>query len=104
MGIYNILHTDICCPRCGEESMMEIDLYFGYRNLIEYRIGDKVEWFPRKAVHNGGRPETGNLDGEGYVECPRCKRDFFVLVHVRGDVIESVEADRARKAYVPDEE
>jgi hypothetical protein len=81
---------------------MEIELYFGYRNLIEYKIGDEVEWMPRKAVHNGGRPEDGNLDGEGYTECPKCKRDSFVVAHIRGDVIESVEADLERKAYMTD--
>jgi hypothetical protein len=102
MGTYNILNTEMRCPRCGKESVMKIELYFGYRNLIEYKIGDKVEWLPRKAVHNGGRPEDGNLDGDGYAEFPRCKRDSFVVVHIRGDVIKRVEADLEREPYMPD--
>ena len=88
------------CFRCGEVSEMEIDLYFGYKNLLDYKIGDKVEWLSDKAVQNGGRPKDGNLNGQGYTECPKCKKDFFVLVQVRNDVIENIEADLNKKSYI----
>jgi len=90
------------CPRCGKESEMEVNLYFGFRNLIDYKIGDTVEWVPRKAVQNGGRPDNGNLNGEGYAECPICLKDFFVIAHIKNDVIESLQANSDKKPYIPD--
>lgn len=100
MSVHNILKTRVKCPRCGEESEMEVELYFGFRNLIEYKIGEKVKWIPLKAIQNGGRPNNGNLNSEGYAECPKCKKDFFVIVHIKGDVIESLEADLDKKPYI----
>jgi hypothetical protein len=90
------------CPHCGEDLEMEVDLYFVLRNQIEYKFGDKVEWIPQKAVKNGGRPENGNLDGEAYSECPKCKKDFFIIAHIKNDVIESLEANLEKKSYIPD--
>ncbi len=100
MGTYNILTTTIRCPHCGTDSEMDINLYFGYLDLIQYKLMGRYAWWPRKAVHNGGRPADGNLDGEGYTECPACSCDFFVVVHVRADVIMSVEPDTTRPGYM----
>jgi hypothetical protein len=102
MSVYNILKTRMNCPRCGTESEMEVDLYFGLRNQIQYQIGDKVEWIPQKAVQNGGRPENGNLNGEAYAQCPKCKKDFFVIAHIKNDVIESLQPNLEKKSYIPD--
>ena len=60
MSIYNIINTKMPCPRCGEKSEMEVNRCFGCRNLIEYKIGDKVEWVPLRVVQNGEPPENGN--------------------------------------------
>jgi hypothetical protein len=79
---------------------MELELFFGYGNLISYKIGDRVEWLKGKSVKNGGRPEHGNMEGEGYTECPNCQRDFFVKVHVESDVIVGVEPDMNKKPYI----
>jgi Fe-S cluster assembly scaffold protein SufB len=48
-------------------------------------IGDQYKWFSNRAVVNGGRPPDGNIDGEGYTECPQCGWHYFVKVIVRGD-------------------
>ena len=88
------------CPRCGVRSFQDIDLHFGYRDQSTYHVGDTYAWISRKAVQNGGRPDNGTMDGEGYAECPVCHKDFFVIVHLRDDVIESVEPDPERPGYI----
>ena len=100
MGLYNTLDTEMTCPRCGAESNMEIECFFGLKNQIEYKLGDRVEWRLGKAVQNGGRPEGGNLDGEGYAECPICKRDFFILMVVVNDIIQGVKVNPDKKPYI----
>jgi hypothetical protein len=103
MGLYNTLPVQMICPRCQETVDVEVDCYFGYRESMKtFQIGDKYEWWLGKAVQNGGRPPDGDIDGEGYAECPACNKDFFVKVIVRGDVIKGVEPDPSRRYYIPD--
>ena len=100
VGIYNCLPAEIKCPRCGVTGRVVIDLYFGLRNLIDYQLGDTVEWRPGKSVQKGGQPHEGTMDGEGYAECPECGKDYFLLVHVRNDKIVSVSPDPNRAPYI----
>lgn len=103
MGTYNILRTEIECARCKQIAEQEIDLHFGYTNeMLEYNLGGKYLLCPGRNFQNGGRPENGNIDGEGYVVCELCRRDFFVKVAVRNDVIESVDFDSTKKPYLKD--
>jgi hypothetical protein len=103
MGTYNILKTKIECPRCEQIAEQEIDLHFGYTNeMLEFNLGGKYLWCAEREFQNGGRPENGSIDGEGYVVCELCKRDFFVKVLVRNDVIESIEFDSTKKPYLKD--
>lgn len=69
--------------------------------MDEYSIGDEYKWLLGKAVQNGGRPENGNVDGEGYTVCSLCKKDFFVKVIIRNDVIRCVEPDLYKSPYIP---
>lgn len=102
MGTYNILKTHVKCPRCNQILEQEIELFFGYTSESKtFKIGDKYLWSLRKQVQNGGRPENGNLDGEGYTECS-CGKDFFVNVIVRDDVLVSVKVNPNRKPYITD--
>jgi hypothetical protein len=100
MGIYNCLQTEVQCPRCGVRTEMTINLYFGYRDLLEYHLGDSYQWHERKAPQNGGRPDGGDVDGEGYTECPICLKDSFWIVEVRSDIIQSVRPDPDKQPYV----
>jgi hypothetical protein len=101
MGTYNILRAEIKCPHCNRIAPQQVDLYFGYTNeMLEYKIGDKYLWCFGKEVQNGGRPENGNINGEGYVECELCKKDFFVKVEVRNDVIQKIKYDSTKKSYI----
>ena len=102
MGIYNTLFHEMMCPRCGSSASMEIDLFFGLRDLIRYDIGDQYQWRPRKIYKNGGRPEGGDCDGEGYAQCPVCERDFFLEVKIRADVLVGVEPDLSKEPYIED--
>ena len=101
MGTYNILQTNITCPHCKMLAGVEIDLYFGDTHMMDkFMLGDQYKWVPGKTPQNGGRPEEGNVDGEGYTECPNCRRDFFVKVMVREDKLESVKPDTEKAAYI----
>ncbi len=101
MGTYNLLRATLICPRCNKLADTEIELFFGdTRNIDPYSLGDRYRWLAQKAVQNGGRPENGDLDGEGYAECPHCRQGFFVKVLVRNDVIRGVEPDFEKTLYI----
>ena len=95
------MKAEIKCARCEEIATQEIDLHFGYTNeMLEFNLGDKYIWFFGKEFQNGGRPESGNIDGEGYVVCELCRRDSFVKVAVRSNVIENIEFDSTKKQFL----
>lgn len=101
MGTYNTLHAGITCPHCNTTVDTEIDTYFGDTlQMQSLLIGNAYPWRPGQDVDHGGRPEGGNIDGEGYTVCPNCQRDFFVKVVVRGDKIESVRPDPDKPGYI----
>jgi len=101
MGLYNHLMADVTCPFCQTTVEVELQISCGLLNLIDYRIGHTIAWLPRKAVHNGGRPEGGSTIVDGYGECPSCDRDYFVPVHIEKDRIVSVDSSAARPGYEP---
>ncbi len=103
MSSYNYLAAELICPHCEFKAEMQVNCYFGYTGEMKsYRVGDVYDWVPRKAVQNGGYPEDGNLKGEGYTECPKCHRDFFVIVHIVDGKVNKAEPDLSRLPYVPD--
>jgi hypothetical protein len=82
-----------------------VDCYFGnVAHMQDLKLGDCYPWGDRRQPQNGGRPEGGSTDGEGYMECPRCHKDAFLRVLVREDVIVGVEPDTEKRGHVPDEE
>lgn len=94
MATYNYLFTEMTCPFCEKSARSEIDMYFGNTVFMEtFAPGDEYKWAPRKAVQNGGRPENGDIDGEGYTECPECHQGYYVKVIVRNDRIKRVVPD-----------
>lgn len=102
MSLYNILYISLSCPRCGERVDTTVECKFGYVNeMRELMIGDRYPWRVRAQPQNGGRPKGGNVDGDGYMECPRCNKDSFLRVIVREDVICDVEPNGKKPGYVP---
>jgi ribosomal protein S27AE len=94
MSAYNTLKCQLICPRCGKLSEMAVNLYFGVRDFGEYRLND-----PYPLTSEGG--SHADYDGEGYAECPVCKGDFFLAVHIRAQRIESAEPDLSKPGYIP---
>lgn len=78
---------------------MDIEIFFGYKGLLSYHIGDKVQWNIGKSLKNGGRPKDGNIDDDGYTECPKCYKDFFVTVHVTSDIITAVAPNLKKQGF-----
>jgi hypothetical protein len=103
MGTYNTLHTSMASPRCGAVGDVEVELRVGntaqMRNLV---VGDQYPWVSRAQPQNGGRPEQGSVDGDGYMECEFCHADSFIRVIIREDVIVGVEPDMIRQGQIPD--
>lgn len=101
MAMYNILIADLSCPHCQRQSRTPVNIYFGFCNLLQYQMGDRVQWVPRKQPQNGGRPPNGDLDSEGYAECAVCHQDYFVRVSVRADALVDARPDLSRLTAKP---
>lgn len=70
--------------------------------MLDLKIGDRYPWVIGQQPQNGGRPEGGTVDGEGYMECPHCHKDAFFRVLVRDDIIVGVEPDAKKPGHIPD--
>ena len=103
MSSYNILRTSVKCPRCGEPVETDIDCFFGNTaQMLRLEVGDAYPWVARRQPQNGGRPDGDEVSGEGYMECPICRKDSFLRVIIQGDTIVGVEPDLNRKGYIAD--
>lgn len=102
MGMYNLLEVEVICPRCEIPIVTQAELKLGLLALAEYKLGDYLQWsdngrglrFPKT------RPLDGNMEGEAYVECPNCNKDFWLKVSIQADRISSVQVDVTRKGYI----
>jgi hypothetical protein len=101
MGSYNILHATTTCPRTGETGPVGIEFTFGLLDFRDYRVGDTIDWGVKGLRGPRQRPGGGNFEGEGYVECPVCHKDYWVGITVRADVITDVRVDTSRPGRVP---
>ena len=101
MATFNTLIAAVICPRCGADlDAAEIACYFGETSyMAQLTVGDEYPWRGNRALHNGGRPAGGDIDGEGYCECPACAKDFFVRVQVRGDRVVGLSPDPDRPGH-----
>jgi hypothetical protein len=90
MGTHDELRAGVRCTHCGAEAPdMVVEVLVGAGDLRTYQLGDPVVWRPRVSVDNGGRPDSGALDLEGYAECEKCGRSYAIDVRVRSDRFES---------------
>jgi len=100
VAAFNTLVIDLICPRCAYRGQMEVEFRFGFRDQLRYRLGDRIVWEGGGGRKPLRRPSGGDLDGEGYVECPNCRLDFWVTVQIRDDVITNAVVDPARPGYL----
>ncbi|PSK20251.1 hypothetical protein C7R94_05180 [Brevibacillus sp. NRRL NRS-603] len=99
--MYNLLIIKEKCPRCGVIERTEAEFKMGYMNLDSYNLGDEIRWASGqcKPPHQK-RPSGGNATGEGYVCCPCCGKDFWLIIIVQHDVILQVEVDYTKNGYI----
>ena len=102
MAAFNILATELRCPRCGLVAEMEAEFRFGFRTQDRYRLGDTLRWNEASISPADRRPTGGNYVGEGYVECPRCRLDFWITIGVTHDVIRTADVDLTREGFIAD--
>ena len=103
MGNFNVVHASVVCPRCGVEDVAEVELRLGHTaQQMDLLLGHKYPWVPGQPPENGGRPEGGNADGDGYMECEHCHKDSFLIVAIRADVVTGVSPNRDKEAYIKD--
>ena len=96
MGVYNILYTEIVCPHCSTQQHTEVDFRFGAVEGFSYHIGDTLI-LPRY----GDSSHLKNYIGEGWVDCPHCRRDFWVDISVNKGILTRVEINTDKSGYVP---
>ena len=104
MSTYNTLRAVMTCPHCGTQAATDVELRFGdTRSMDSFALGDNYKWLTGKAPQRGGRPADGNLDAEGYTECPACRRDYFVIVTIRENRLDAANPDMGRPGYIAKE-
>jgi hypothetical protein len=100
VSLHNILLAEFACPRCDYDGVHEVEFKFGWLDQITYRLGDEVRWAGGHGGKTLRRPPAGDLDGEGYAECPRCAKDFWVDIDIRGDRVVAAVPDSDRAGYI----
>jgi hypothetical protein len=89
VGVYNLLHVEMACRRCGDVVPRVLQFKYGAGYLYDYHVGDDVSWASGGArILNRGRRTTGPAWVPAYAErpCPHCGdeatfADFAVIVH-----------------------
>ncbi|MEJ8307392.1 hypothetical protein [Saccharibacillus sacchari] len=99
--MYNLLLINVKCPRCNESVNAEAEFKIGLMNLDTYKLGDELKWaIGRAKSPHQLRPQNGDSIGEGYVCCPNCEKDFWVVIKIEHDIISSFEVDITKKGYI----
>ena len=64
---------------------MNVRLHFGFRaRTWKSRSAPAIRGCLLQHPQNGGRPEHGTVDGEGYMKCPRCRSFILSSAGPRG--------------------
>lgn len=101
MGTYNLLFAEMDCPRCGKRSECEIEIRSGDTSQMQhFHIGDDYPCRFMYASRSSDSPGQADLIGDGYTECPACRKDFFVTVQILLGVIQSASVDHTRPGYI----
>lgn len=91
----NHVYAVLCCPKCGHEADTEIEADVDGRGFAkDYKIGDNVDWLPRRSA------ESDTLTTDGYLVCNKYHRGFFVKLFVVHSKIVVIEVDTEREGYI----
>jgi hypothetical protein len=91
--MYDILTCEITCPHCGAVDDFDIEAFFPFSNLFNYKIGDEIKNITKHKI-----PKCKIY--EGYTVCRTCERDFFLYIKIQDNKITSVENDKNKKGYI----
>ncbi|WP_327072864.1 hypothetical protein OG196_09440 [Kitasatospora purpeofusca] len=100
MSGYNLILHPLICPRCGFNGAAEAEFRFGLMEFRAYRVGEKIDWGLKGLRFPASRPSNGEYEGEGYVQCVNCGKDYWVIISVAADMITSVTVDREKEGYI----
>lgn len=99
--MYNLLLVEVECPRCKAIVHAESEFKMGLMNLDTYRLGDELKWAAGRARSpHQRRPQDGSSVGEGYVCCPNCEKDFWIIIKIEYDAISGIEVNDEAKGYI----
>jgi rubredoxin len=93
MSIFDTINSTLTCPRCSFHGDFTVEAFLPCSNQISYKLNDAITNVTRNKM-----PDSGIY--EGYAECPSCKKDFFLLIHIENKVIASVKIDENKKSYI----
>ncbi|XSG76359.1 hypothetical protein ACP8Y2_05030 [Herpetosiphon llansteffanensis] len=98
MGLFNTLHLQAPCLRCGVEIPLVLQFKYAENWQHAYKINDQLRWNSRHPRYNDGKPGAAHVVISAISEdCPVCKHDGDdYLIHVYNDVLTSVEPDDQR--------
>ena len=100
MALFNVLKTELQCPYCNYQGEFDIEFRFGVVDMDSYRLGEELIWTGARASVPKTRPILQKWCGEGYAECPKCHRDFWVCISVEDNVLRSVAVNIPRPGLI----
>jgi hypothetical protein len=94
MSAFNVVVTNIPCPRCAQTVQLRVQFKYGARYGFNYREGDTLKW----GMNDHGHPGRARVVLRGYGErCPKCgvSGELFEI-WLAHDLIERVVANSGR--------
>lgn len=88
MGLFNALHFNGECPRCGFTGEFIAEFKLGSLEQRNYRVGDRIDW--SGPIRDYDPPEDGYAADHGFVKCRQCQQAFWVWITAEAGVIAGV--------------
>lgn len=103
MGTFNNLIVEVVCASCSTRYKAGIQFKYAHTWLLDYRIGDKLEWFnERYDIGAPGKKLVKMYGVLGVEHCPQgCvvgEEEFDIIL--RNDVLESYRKIEKREDYL----
>ncbi|WP_203883783.1 hypothetical protein [Planotetraspora kaengkrachanensis] len=110
MGMFSVVRMPepLACPKCGESGTWKAQFKFGALDLVEYRVGQRLDWDYAWDVE--GERGHHRVVAQGVLEgCPHCHAHGFeepwdlVVIEIVDDVIVSAVQDTSGEGWWADE-